>query len=39
MKNNFFNKLREFKRSYDFGDFDTPVGKRATKKRSHKRSR
>lgn len=32
-------KFYEYKRSYDFGDFDSMAGKRITKKRSHKRLR
>ncbi len=39
MKNNYFNKLRELDRTYDFGDFDSPKGRLVTKRRAHKRSR
>lgn len=39
MKNNTFNKLREQDRTYDYGDYWSPAGKKFTKHRSHKRSR
>lgn len=39
MNNNYFNKLRELDRTYDFVDFNSQRGRLLTKKRSHKRSR
>lgn len=32
-------KLYEHKRSYDFDDYNTPKGRRVTKRRAHKRLR
>jgi len=39
MKNNYFTKLREHKRTYDFAELAWPKARLFVKKRSHKRSR
>ena len=39
MRNKSLRKDYELKHSHDFGDFDSPAGRRFTKKTSHKRVR